>query len=138
MQITGVSPEQFTQIVARVGAAKYQHNLAAEITSIQSPKRFRARIVPYESGAKFLPVGQPACGARLSWNGQRIKAACWHAFRDVLMQLFTEFPEARVYTSMAKYKGMDGFLANYPPTGHQNIGSMASPVTMPQLCDCEA
>lgn len=138
MQITGVTPDQFAQIVAVISDDKYQGNLEAQITSVQSATRFRARIVPKHSS---IAPKTPAPGARLSGNylsGQRcIKAACWHAFRDVLAYLFLLHPEARVYTAMAKYKGRKGFLDNYLPTRNQNIGSMAYPVTMPELCDCE-
>lgn len=139
MQITGVTPDQFNTIVEKVGAADYFDNLAFELSSQQSSTRFRGRVVPKR--ASVAPK-TPAPGARLSGNylsGQRcVKAACWHVFRDVLMALFTEFPNARVYTSMATYKGMDGFQANYLPTRYQNIGSMMYPVTMPELCDCES
>ena len=40
-------------------------------------------------------------------------------------------------TAMAKYLGRESFYEKYPKTGHQNIGSMAYPVTMPELCDCD-
>ena len=51
--------------------------------------------------------------------------------------MFDINPDARVYTGMAKYVGLDGFLDNYPPTAHVNIGSMFAPAHMPDLCDCD-
>lgn len=138
MQVTGISPEMFTQIVARVGAKDYEHNLDPQITSVQSPKRFRARVVCYESGARLPHLkGMSAAGARKSWSGRRLNAACWHAYRDVMLGIFAVNPDARIYTAMAKYKGLEGFEANYPQTADQNIGSMMQPAYMPDLCECE-
>lgn len=138
MQITGITPDQFTQIVARVGSRDYEHNLDPQITSVQSPTRFRARVVCYESGANLKHLnGMSAAGARKSWTGRRLTAACWHAYRDVMLGIFEVNPNARVYTAMAKYVGLDGFQANYPRTADQNIGSMMTPAYMPELCECE-
>ena len=138
MQITGITPEQFTQAVARVGAKSYEHNLSPEISSVQSPKRFRARVICYESGARIPSLkGQSAKGARKSWNGRRLNATCWHAYRDVMFAIFEINPKARIATSMAIYKGIEGFNELYPSTADQNIGSMAAPAYMPDLCTCE-
>lgn len=147
MIITGITPEQFIQIVARVGALSYQHNLQAEIgrrytRADGSCQRFHARVIPVESGARLSQcnVGTErlsAAGARRSWSGRRIAAACWHAYRDVLAGVFEVNPNARVVTAMSKYVGLSGFHANYPATANANIGSMMQPAYMPELCDCE-
>lgn len=143
MQITGVTPQQFSDIVAKVSANAYQNNLKAELGSQQSPTRFRGRVILAHTGyqlwggkdTSLLAPGQRRSASAFS-NGRRINAVCWHVYRDVLRELFNAYPEARVYTAMAKYKGRDGFEANYPATAHQNIGSMAYPMTMPETCDC--
>ena len=138
LQITGISPELFTQITARVGSKTYEHNLNPQITSVQSPKRFRARVVTFESGARIPHLkGMSAAGARKSWSGRRLNAACWHAYRDVLMGIFDANPDARVQTALATYKGRDDFMAKFPATGDRNIGSMVQPAYMPELCECE-
>ncbi|HEX2616631.1 MAG TPA: hypothetical protein VHL57_03760 [Flavobacteriales bacterium] len=136
MQITGITPSDFQLAVHKANIA-YGGNLTAEITSVQSPTRFRARVVPVQSGAQTEAVGISAPGARKSWSGRRIKAACWHAYRDVMIEVFNINPDARIYTGMAKYKGREGFEANYPRTADQNIGSMVQPAYMPDLCECE-
>jgi hypothetical protein len=89
---------------------------------------FRGRIIPTSSRSH---------GARRSWTGRRIKAACWHAHRDVLLALFLDHPEARVFTSMASYVGVEGFKATYPDTAYRNIGSELQPAFMPDLCECD-
>lgn len=133
MQITGITPDQFIDAVAKAGV-QYDDNLVAEITSVQSPTRFRARVVPRHSS--FAPK-TPAPGARLSWQGRCVKAACWHAYRDAMYAIFAINPKARIQTSMATYKGLEGFEDIYPNTADQNIGSMMQPAYMPDLCDCE-
>lgn len=136
MQITGITPHQFLEAVRKV-SARYGDNLDAEFGSQQSATRFRARVVPIVSGATTCAPGVSAPGARKSWSGRRIKAACWHAYRDVLIEVFAINPDARVYTAMAKYKGVDSFNEQFPRTADQNIGSMMSPAYMPELCECE-
>lgn len=133
MQITGITPAEFTEAVTKAGI-NYNGNLEAQITSVQSPTRFRARVVPKTSSSA---PKTPAPGARLSWSGRCVKAACWHAYRDAMYAVFAINPKARVATSMAVYKGIEGFEAQYPQTGDQNIGSMMQPAYMPDLCDCE-
>jgi hypothetical protein len=136
MQITGITPLQFADAVRKVSVS-YGDNLDYEVTSQQSSTRFRARVIPVVSGATTCSPGVSAPGARKSWSGRRIKAACWHAYRDVMIEVFNINPSARIYTGMAKYKGIDGFNENYPRTADQNIGSMMSPAYMPDLCECE-
>lgn len=139
MIVTGITTEQFNEIVAKLNATTYGGNLNTEIGRIYSPTRFAGRVTVRESGARLFPKdkSRTAPGARRSWSGRRIAAACWHAYRDVLAGVFEVNPDARVRTAMAKYIGREGFLANYPETANQNIGSMASPAYMPELCDCE-
>jgi hypothetical protein len=136
MIVQGITVEQFNDAVAKAGAA-YADNLAAEIGSEFSRTRFSARVTIKETGAQQgLPTEELASGQRRSWSGRRIKAACWHAYRDVLVEVFNISPDANVYTTMAKYKGRTGFENEYPATADRNIGSMMQPAYMPELCDC--
>lgn len=74
--------------------------------------------------------------ARTSWTGRRTNAACWHAWRDAIRAILTEYPHAVVTTSQARYEGLEGFEDTYPGTAHNNIGSMMQPAFMPELCSC--
>src|SRR6478735_3573461 len=136
MQITGITPQDFTDAVAKVSAL-YGDNLTAQITSVQSRTRFRARVIVKESGASTRKDGGSAPGARKSGSGRRLAASCWHAYRDVMYAIFDVNSNARIYTFMAKYKGREGFEAIYPATARQNIGSFEQPAYMPDLCECE-
>jgi len=73
-------------------------------------------------------------GARRSWSGRRTVSACWHAHRDVYRELFHRFPAATITTAMAHYTAQN-FEDTYPETGWRNVGSIMSPVTMPELCE---
>lgn len=128
MQVTGLSLEDFERIVKEISAVCYDGNVIVEQEAhAQSPRRFTARLRTKSSRGS---------GARMSWSGRHIPAACWHAYRDVLEALFEEYPQARVRTAMAVYKGKEGFRANYPYTAYKNIGSMMQPAYMPDLCEC--
>lgn len=142
MQITGITPDQFAEIVRKVGDRDYEGNLAVDISSRQSPTRFRARVMLATTGYQMgLPTSDLAPAQRRSAStyrsSRRINAVCWHAFRDVFTELFDQYPDARIYTGLAKYRGRSEFYANYPATAHRNIGSMMYPMTMPETCDCE-
>lgn len=139
MIITGISADEFTWLVKRVSVEQYHGNLHAEIVRVYSPNRFRARVMVHESGARasYGPTGRSAPGARRSASGRRLAVACWHAYRDALAAVFEQNPNARVQTAMAKYVHKDGFYDNYPKTAAHNIGSMAAPAYMPDLCDCD-
>lgn len=136
MIVQGITVEQFYDAVAKAQVA-YGNNLETIIGTKHSDTRFRARVTVGETGFQLYGKGDElAPGQRRSWSGRRIKAACWHVYRDVLNEVFNINPEANVYTGMAKYKGRKGFEDNYPATGERNIGSMFQPAYMPDLCDC--
>lgn len=137
MQITGITPDQFDSAVMRAGI-RYGGNLRPEHGSRQSATRFRARVLPVATGYRLYGKGKDlAPGQRRSWNGQRINAVCWHAYRDVMYAVFAINPKARIATALAIYRGLDDFERKFPATGDRNIGSMMAPAYMPELCECE-
>lgn len=139
MIITGVTPDEFRQAVAKAGIA-YGDNLRAEVGREYSATRFNARVVLKTTGYRMgLPTSELAPGQRRSasaFSARRINAVCWHGYRDALIELFNINPNAKVRTAMAKYLGRESFYREYPKTGYQNIGAPIAPVTMPELCDC--
>lgn len=139
MQITGITQQQFTQAVEKAGV-HYCDNLKPEFGTAYSPNRFRARVLPKMTGYQMgLPTEDLAPGQRrsASWQSQRrINAVCWHAYRDVLIEVFNINPDAKVRTSMAKYLGKESFYAEFPKTAFTVIGAPVCPFTMPDCCDC--
>jgi hypothetical protein len=139
MMITGITPEQFADAVAKAGAL-YEDNLRPEIGTQYSATRFRARVILRQTGYGLgLPTWDLAPAQRRSssaFGRRRINAVCWHGYRDALREVFLINPETRIYTVLAKYKGQAEFNRLYPPTAHVNIGPPVDPVTLPELCDC--
>jgi hypothetical protein len=128
MQITGLSLDEFTRITDGISKAWYDGNIIVDTSAHPiTGTRCRARLRCRDSHGK---------GARRSWTGRRMPAACWHAYRDVMAAVFAKYPKARIATSMAVYNGRAGFQHNYPGTANKNIGSIMAPAYMPELCDC--
>jgi hypothetical protein len=137
MQLTGISADEFRMVTSLVSRECYDSNLIVnDITDHHGKRRPRIgatlRTVTGKGGDKY----SSAPGARRSWSGRRMPAACWHTYRDVLNVLFEMHPDAIVRTSMAVYKGLDGFREEYPNTAYKNIGSQFNPAYMPELCEC--
>lgn len=125
MRIKGVTLAQFEHCVNTVSSETYGGNLVVAPGARQVSKNvINARVTVRDSYKH---------GARMSARRRHMRAASWHAYRDVLGYMFAFYPEATVTTEMARYVGREGFEENYPATGEKNIGSLAQPVTMPEL-----
>ena len=121
---------------AAIDAANTAHGYAlhAEIASVtnKAGTSFNARIVPDSSRVHGARRSAPT-----PWNnGRAVKAACWHAHRDVLAALFDIAPEARVQSAFADYRGKADFREKFPLTAAPNVGSQIMPVRICDLCEC--
>lgn len=126
---TKATPEQVREMFDSVNNGEYGGNLKIEITDLNGVRATRLRV---KIGATS---GKP--GSRRSWSGRRGPWACWHAFRDVILAWLTFDPEATVWTGVATYRGLQGFLDTYESTGDRNVGSLVAPVCFADLCECE-
>ena len=126
MQFSRCTMADVTAAVAKANA-EGDYSLYFDFTSA-SGRSFRGRILPASSHDK---------GARRAASGRRVKAACWHAHRDVMLALFDAVPEAKVSTALATYVGRQSFLEQYGATRSTNHGSMMAPASYGDLCDCE-
>lgn len=129
MEIRGLTVGEFDSAVSKV-SAQYGHNL------ITHPDSHDVSNTRPSCRARVWVGSSREAGARRSWSGRRLRAACWHAYRDVLTEVFNINPDAVVVTGLARYNGREGFESTYPGTAYTNIGSQMAPVTMPELCDC--
>lgn len=89
----------------------------------------------YGFRGRIVATNGRSIAARRSWSGRRTNAACWHAYRDVLRAILTEYPDAIVSTALARYEGLAGFEETYPHTVNKNIGSVVAPAYMDELCN---
>jgi hypothetical protein len=75
-------------------------------------------------------------GARRSASGRRTASACWHAHRDVMMEIFKMNPDTNLKTVMAHYKNKESFYDLFPGTADINVGSQMQPAYPEELCNC--
>lgn len=125
----GVNFDRVREIALSVSGNQYGGNLIVHPDAKPLGANgygFRGRVIANASRVN---------GSRSSWSGRATRAACWHAYRDVLRAVFAEYPHAVVTTALARYEGAAGFESTYASTAYKNIGSMAAPAFMPDLCD---
>lgn len=137
------------QLEAAIQQANQDHGYSLELSFTSGRDgNFRARIVPTSAReiVNGRDTGELAPGARYSpnpfaENPRRVKAACWHAFRDVLSALFEMAPDAIVRSGLGRegaivYNGKAEFEATYPATRYRNVGSEMYPQQFGSLCAC--
>jgi hypothetical protein len=122
MRSREVNSYAWQAIVAKVSAELYEGNIIVH---------------PNAASLRLSVASSRGPGARRSHSGRRMAAACWHAHRDVLRELFEQYPDATVRTALATYKGKGGFEDWFEMTGATNIGSIAEPLRMDEACDCK-
>lgn len=133
MKITGLTLEQFTRCVSTVSRERYGGNVFVQRDAHDSYDGKLGCV------ARLTVRHSPGPGSRTSASGRHGPYACWHAYRDVLAEVFTQFPRAVVTAGRSwrvTYRGAEGFLHDYPATASVNMGSAYTPVTMPELCNC--
>ena len=113
-------------------------DVVQDITALVSADIYNGNVYAAQTWARGSRVrftlktrDSDAFGSRRSWSGRRMKKASWEAFRDVLRAILKAHPDAVIRTSMATYRGLEGFESTYRSTAYKNIGSMMSPTTMP-------
>lgn len=135
MKITGITLHQFSECTNEVSAEKYAGNGVIKQDSQNLP---RIRKPACRAGLKVLDSRGP--GSRMTAKGRHGPYACWHLYRDVLIDVFEKYPDTVIIAGAGwkvTYRGKTGFGELYPRTARINIGSQLSPCTMPELCDCE-
>lgn len=126
MHIRGVSLDWFDSVVDEVSATYYAGNVTMAPGARPSGRN--------SITTRLRVTDSWGAGARTSASGRHGPYACWHAYRDVLAELFRTCPDATVRTAMETYWGREGFLRTYPATAHRNIGSERHPTPMTSLC----
>lgn len=129
MKLYGVSLSELRTIVDKVSYEHYRGNLiikdASEHGVVKKHVVFTLRVKDSREA-----------GARRSGRGNRTVAACWHAHKAVMDAIFDQFPEARLTSAYADYRGAVSFRVDHPATASHNVGSMMNPITIAECCDC--
>ncbi|MDT0318514.1 MULTISPECIES: hypothetical protein [unclassified Streptomyces] len=129
MNIRGVSLDDFYAVTNDVSRRAYEGNV------IVAPEARWSRRSSFN--ARLRVVNSRGPGARTAASGRHGPYACWHAYRDVLWQMFVANPDATARTALATYRGQSGFERDYPATRYRVVGSVAYPVSMAALCVAE-
>lgn len=147
MKVYGVCASDVYDVIHAVSHNHYDGNLVAKSCEDRGNGKgpraiFTLQVIDSHRGRPGA-IGVP----RHTGNGphgmkRRSNAACWHAHWDVIEELFTRFPNARVTSGFrlrdvaVVYKA-DTFRDTALATAHLNVGSWDYPITMPQCCECD-
>lgn len=116
MKVKGVC-EQVLQEIA--------DKLEIEISNV----RYHGRFLLF----KASPLTSDGPYARTTWKGRRVKALCYHGFRDLILELFEH--GAKVVSSGAgRWTSKDDFEEDLPMLAALPKGSLMMPVQMIELC----
>ena len=128
MKLFTVPIESLSAIVRQISADNYADNIKFKSLAQASRNAINFTLTVCDSSAQ---------GSRRSNKGRRIAAACWHAHRDVMSAIFSQYPDARLKSALADYRGAADFLDTFEATGETNIGSIAQPMRVDVACNCE-
>lgn len=138
MQLWKVTQDELTTIVGEVSREQYDGNVTIGEGTQGSWDTRGKRVEHVKFGLRVKDSSGP--GARRSVGtfgpSRRMIAACWHLHRDIMLAIFDAFPEARLKTALADYRGRDAFEDEFPETYYANIGSLAFPAYMGDACEC--
>jgi hypothetical protein len=98
--------------------------------------RARGRLIPDRSKPSGSRPYQRVSASIAFNEGRKVFAVCWHGHRDFMAKVFARFPNARISTAFADYRGIADFDGKYIDTAHKNVGSMMYPVSAWSVCDC--
>lgn len=128
MKIWNVPIEEVTRIVTEVSDNQYNGNIRFKRTPERKGRAVTFTLTVADSRGK---------GSRVGWSGRRVCACCWHGHRDIMQALFDAYPDARLQSAQADYRGKEDFEDSFEATGYVNIGSQVSPLHFNDACDCE-
>lgn len=127
MIVSGVTAQDIRDVVAKLNATDYDGNVVIERLGTLNQKDTRHTL-------KLGTADSRKHGSRRAGSGRHGKWLCWHGFRDVVRAIMAVNPDAKVRSAAAVYNGRNGFESVYPSTAGVNVGSMAQPAYMPELC----
>jgi hypothetical protein len=98
--------------------------------------RVRGRLIPDRTKPKGSRPYQRVSADIAFSEGRKVFAVCWHGHRDFMAKVFARYPDARIQTAIADYRGIADFDGKYIDTAHKNVGSIMYPVSAWSVCEC--
>jgi len=127
MKVWGIDVEQANRIIRRVSTG-YDGNIVFKRTPELDGRAVWFTLTTADTRKR---------GARRSASGRRVAACCWHGHRDIMLGILGSYPDCRIKTAHADYRGLADFAAKYESTGDTNIGSHYQPMAYRDACNCE-
>jgi len=125
MIVRGVNAQRLREIVDSLGL---------EFDNFRAEGRgFGFRLIPPNSRAHYARRS-PRPGYA-GGKSRRLKATCYHGFRDFIRLAF-EAGASRVQSAWGKWPTRELFEAELPRLRDRNVGSLAAPCRMVDLCEC--
>jgi len=119
MKVWGLNPGQIHAVAAK---------LELDIDNGRRDGRAYAfRLIPQSSLAKY---------SRRTRFGHRVKATCYHGFRDFISVCFSH-GAYRVQSAHGDWRSEESFVRDLYRLRTLNVGSIMEPAYMADLCDCE-
>lgn len=102
-----------------------REGIRAEIQYIDRPKirmaapsrwgiphrHYKVRLFPLTDRKRLFSLPRIADA-----NPRRIHAVCWHGYKNFIVSLLSEFPDATIRTSRISYMGLENFVMKYAVT----------------------
>jgi len=127
MKVWGVDHTDLRSIARDLGLVVYNGR--------PEGRAYAFRLVP--SGLKYQRKGQQLYTRKDGTTyRKRIKAVCYHGFRDFIKTTFDR-GATRVQSTWGDWSGLTEFERDLSELAHRNVGSMVEPVEMIELCECE-
>jgi len=105
------------------------HKLGLEVDHFRREGRAYAfRLIPHSSRSKY---------SRRTRLGHRVKACCYHGFRDFISVCFSHGAD-RVQSMHGDWRTEESFVHDLYRLRTLNVGSIMEPAYMVDLCDCES
>lgn len=108
-----------------------------QLAQLEGPETFEfenIREIGRAIAFKANPTSSRSRYARRAASGRRLKALCYHGWRDLVLKLF-EMGATRVQSTMGDWRTPDEFRWQLPDLYSVNAGSMMQPRAFGQLCE---
>lgn len=139
MDIWNVPPTELSRIVETVSAEQWGGNVVLKAPpAMVAPRTLRLSwgITVRDSSGPGSRTSASVFSTRADGAPRRVSAACWHAHRDVMAAIFARYPDARIRSHAADYRGAEAFAAEHEATAWANVGSLIYPRAFAECCDC--
>lgn len=130
MKLYGLTAAQLHEVVRSVSKENYNGNLAVLFAKDIGKRKpiVSARFTVHDSHKEGAKINQQ--------SGRHIKAACWHAHRDIMRECFLRFSAFRVVSANARFDSAEHFELTVNDHGNKRVGSMFYPYSAREACEC--